>query len=200
MAQQREVDEALSDAAAVEVLRRRHPDILPVEEMPWTCNRCGKAYRSRRPRAEAHVADNACRVPVSRRRPPRPSRPLSDTALRAGRQGIARRGTWHVNMRKFVGGDPGIRRKWPGCHKCTQRREDDACDRCFFLQWVHAAQDCPEWDRLVFGDQEHADQHVVRRRQRNWSVPSEPWVDPRGPDARPPVERAASNDAQSSAE
>ena len=150
--------------------------------MPWTCSRCKKVFRKRKGSAERHVQKEDCRVP--RRRVPHAEQPVDNAPV----YGKPRRLTWVSGMRKDLKGQVSITAQTRGCVTCARvrvvaGRPAAACDRCFFLNWMGAAQDNSRWDSIVYGDQE-SESHVTRRRKNKWKQPSDEWVDPRPAELR----------------
>ena len=183
------VRQAISEEVANETrrLRRQEPTIEPVVRMPWTCSRCKKVFKKRKGSAERHVQKEDCRVP--RRRAPHAEQPVDNAPV----YGKPRRLTWVSGMRKDLKGQVSITAQTRGCVTCARvrvvaGRPAAACDRCFFLNWMGAAQDNSRWDSIVYGDQE-SESHVTRRRKNKWKQPSDEWVDPRPAELRRPQAR-----------
>ena len=150
----------------------RPPAIEPVITMPWTCSRCRKVYVRNRHHAEAHADEDSCSTPVPRQAS---QAPVPANAPVYGRRRNLR---WLQQLRTDLRDDDGIKRRWPRCAQCARTTRDEACNRCFFLNWAGAAQRQDTWTRIVYGPQDQHS-HAARSRARRWTQPAQAWEDPR---------------------
>ena len=152
-------------------------NIQPPTLMPWKCNRCNKEYQNKS-WANRHAEANECKPRRKKRAAPR--------AKKTKRQepGRPRRLTWLTNIHKVLRRTAPeiLQRKYPGCRPCQQRHRQ--CERCYFLEWMKAAQERGIWGKIVYEYEDHNDGTDGKKKKkltwpRSWDPPVEKWKDPR---------------------
>jgi hypothetical protein len=155
----------------------------PIQEpgqVPWACTRCGRAFKRSLCWAKKHAQRGDCkqiRLATNRAIP----KESTETP------GARRTTTWLSCMlreiRKTTSTEDINQEPYPGCRQCEQcsTKKIKQCDRCLLLEWIAAAQDPEEWDKIVYGDIEKDTWSMRRRREKRWKEgrPEEVWVDPR---------------------